>query len=469
MQNHVFLIATPGIGLLTPTVEFARRLINRYPNRLTATVLLIPVPQWPTIHSYIQSLHATSSPSLNFLLLPFVEPPSPDHFPSYVANITALVDQQKVNIRDAIVSESEKRRVVGLIVDLFCTFAADVANDLNVPSYLFYPSPAAFLSYELELPISNSNLTSDESLTELNLRGFANSVPRRVLLRSEMERCKNGGFSVHVDHACKFTQMKGIIVNTVQELEPFALDSLVSNGAPKIFPIGPVLNLNGSGQWNLNGAPKERVISWLDNQPKSSVVFLCFGSWGNLSGPQVNEIAIGLERSGLRFLWALRKPSKSEINPSIDFSNFEGVLPNGFLERTAKIGLVCGWVPQMTILTHQAIGGFVSHCGWNLTLESLWCGVPLATWPVFAEQHMNAFLMAKELGLSSEIRLDYEDGVDLVSAEEVEIGVKKLMESDNILRIRVKDMRDKCRVAMEENGSSYSFLGDLVEELTSHN
>ncbi|XP_062079768.1 UDP-glycosyltransferase 43-like [Humulus lupulus] len=463
MQNHVFLIATPAIGLLTPTVELARRLVDRFPGRLSAIVLLISVPQWPTVHSYVQSLHATSSPNLSFLILPAMEPPSTDQFPSYVANVTALVDQQKVNIKDAIVAESKKRRVVGLIVDLFCTFVTDVANDLGIPSYLFYASPAAFFSYELEM----SNLASDESLTELTVRGFANSVPRRVLRRTEMERSYNAGFPIYLDHARRFTQMKGIIVNTVQELEPFALDSLSASGGPKVYPIGPVLNLKGSAQWNRDGAQKEKVIGWLDNQPKSSVVFLCFGSWGSLSGPQVKEIAIGLERAGLRFLWALREPPKSNLVPPSDFSNVDGILPNGFLERTARNGLVCGWVPQMTILSHQAIGGFVSHCGWNSTLESLWCGVPVATWPIYAEQHMNAFLMVKELGLSNEISLDYEDGVDLVSAEEVERGVKKLMESDNMLRVRVKDVSEKCRLAMTEHGSSYTFLGDLVEELTS--
>ncbi|PON36936.1 UDP-glucuronosyl/UDP-glucosyltransferase [Parasponia andersonii] len=464
-QNHVFLIATPAIGLLTPTVEFARRLVDRYPDRLSATVLLIPAPQWPTIHSYTQSLLATSSHNLRFLLLPTMHPPSPDHFHSYVAHISSFIDQHKPNVRNAISNDS-KRRVVGLFVDLFCSSIADVADELGIPSYLFFTSPASFLSFALDLPILDSQLAS-ESLTELSIRGFYNSVPRRVLHRVVMER--GDGHSWYLQHARKYAQMKGIVVNTLQELEPFALDSLSRSATPRIYPVGPILNLNGSAQWHADRARHESIIRWLDNQPTSSVVFLCFGSLGSLSGPQVREIAIGLERAGFRFLWSLREPPKTNLGTPAEFSDFDEILPNGFLERTAKMGLVCGWVSQMTILSHQAIGGFVSHCGWNSTLESLWCGVGIATWPIYAEQHMNAFQMVKELGLSVEIRLDYWDGTDLVSAEEVETGIKTLMEGDDMLRAKVKGMREKCRMALTENGSSYESLGALVEELIANN
>ena len=81
---------------------------------------------------------------------------------------------------------------------------------------------------------------------------------------------------------------------------------------------------------------------------------------------------------------------------------------------------MCGWVSQVSILAHKAIGGFISHCGWNSILESLWHGIPIATWPIYSEQQMNAFEMVKELGLAIEIRLDYREGSDLVLAKEVE-------------------------------------------------
>ncbi|EXB75129.1 Putative UDP-glucose flavonoid 3-O-glucosyltransferase 3 [Morus notabilis] len=465
-NDQVFLIATPAMGMLTPAVEFARRLVRRCPGRLSATVLLISVPHWPTIHSYTQSLLATSSPDLNFVLLPNMDPPSPDHFNSYVAHTFALIDQHKPHVKNAI-AES-KQRVVGLFVDLFCTSMIDVADDLGVPSYLFFTSPAGFLSFVLDLPILDSQLAS-ESVAEFRIRGFANPVPRRVLHKTILDR--GDGYSRYLYHARMYRKTKGIVINTLRELESFVLDSLSTSGSvPKVYPVGPILDLNGSAQWHPDRAQYEKVKRWLDKQPESSVVFLCFGSMGSLSGPQVKELAFGIERAGFRFIWSCREPPKTKLGLPTEYPNFDEALPNGFLERTATIGLMCRWVPQVTILAHRAVGGFVSHCGWNSTLESMWHGIPIATWPIYAEQNMNAFEMVKELGLAVEISLDYrQGGSEVISAEEIEKRIRILMEGDVEVRAKVKEMKEKCRMALMENGSSYGSLSDLVEELIVNN
>ena len=186
---------------------------------------------------------------------------------------------------------------------------------------------------------------------------------------------------------------------------------------------------------------------------------------GGVSGSQVREIAFGLELAGVRFVWALHEPHKAQFGLSDDYMSLEKVLPNGLLERTNKIGLVCGWVSQVSILAYKAIGGFISHHGWNSILESLWYGIPIATWPIYAEQQINAFQMVKELGLAIEIRLDYREGSDLVLANEVERGINCLMDYDNEVRKKVKEMSKKSRVAMMENGSSYVLLRALIQEL----
>ena len=98
-------------------------------------------------------------------------------------------------------------------------------------------------------------------------------------------------------------------------------------------------------------------------------------------------------------------------------------------------------------------------------MESLWYGVPIATWPIYAEQQMNAFEMVKDLGLAVEIRVDYREGSKIVMAEEVERSIKRLMDGDQGVRTRVKDMREKSRMALMENGSAYQALEDLIEEL----
>jgi UDP:flavonoid glycosyltransferase YjiC (YdhE family) len=130
------------------------------------------------------------------------------------------------------------------------------------------------------------------------------------------------------------------------------------------------------------------------------------------------------------------------------------------------MGIVCGWVPQAKVLAHKAIGGFVSHCGWNSILESLWYGVPIATWPVYAEQQMNAFQMVRELKLAVEIRLDYSEGGDLVQAEEVENDVNTLMNHSDEIRMKVKQLSEKCRCSLMKNESSYTNLVSLIQQLT---
>ena len=103
----------------------------------------------------------------------------------------------------------------------------------------------------------------------------------------------------------------------------------------------------------------------------------------------------------------------------------------------------------------------MSHCGWNSLLESLWFGVPVAVWPLYAEQHRNAFEMVTEMGLAVEIKMDYKPGFDaaVVSAEEMEGGMKMVMECESEVRKRVKEVSEKCRKAVIEGGSSHSSLG----------
>ena len=144
----------------------------------------------------------------------------------------------------------------------------------------------------------------------------------------------------------------------------------------------------------------------------------------------------------------------------------EEVLPEGFLDRTIKIGKVIGWAPQVTVLAHSAIGGFVSHCGWNSTLESIWYGIPMATWPLFDDQQLNAFQLVKDLGLAVEIKMDYlRDNDYIVSAQEIEIGLNNLVNMDNKMRKNIEEMKRISRKVMTEGGSSHSSLGKFIEDM----
>ncbi|KAL0307440.1 UNVERIFIED_CONTAM: UDP-glycosyltransferase 71A16 [Sesamum angustifolium] len=120
----------------------------------------------------------------------------------------------------------------------------------------------------------------------------------------------------------------------------------------------------------------------------------------------------------------------------------------------------------MAVLSHPAVGGFVSHCGWNSTLESVWCGVPMAMWPLTADQQANAFLLMKEFEMAVEIKIDYrkESGV-IVGAETIEKSIKQLMDPENGIRVKIETLKEKSRMALMEGGSSHSYLKCFVQNV----
>ncbi|KAI4305636.1 hypothetical protein L6164_028992 [Bauhinia variegata] len=143
-----------------------------------------------------------------------------------------------------------------------------------------------------------------------------------------------------------------------------------------------------------------------------------------------------------------------------------------FLDRTAQIGKIVGWAPQVEILAHKAVGGFVSHCGWNSVLESVYYGGPIATWPPFAEQQINAFPLVVELGLGVEIAMDYRKDLqggskNILSAEKIVKGIKNLMVEEGEMRKNMKGMSEKSRSTLIEGGCSYSSLGRLIDDAIS--
>lgn len=119
-------------------------------------------------------------------------------------------------------------------------------------------------------------------------------------------------------------------------------------------------------------------------------MFLCFGSKGTFSKEQFKEMAVGLERSNQRFLWVVRSQLELEV-----------LLLEGFLERTKDRGLVVkSWAPQVAILSHESVGGFVTHCGWNSITEVVSYGVPMVAWPLYAEQEVNSVVLVEEMKLA---------------------------------------------------------------------
>ncbi|GFY95991.1 UDP-Glycosyltransferase superfamily protein [Actinidia rufa] len=204
---------------------------------------------------------------------------------------------------------------------------------------------------------------------------------------------------------------------------------------------------------------KPTWLQWLDRKlaQGSSVLYVAFGSQAELSSQQLREIAIGLERSQVNFLWVVKKS--------------ESKLGDGFEERVKERGLVVReWVGQRAILGHQSVKGFLSHCGWNSVLESLCAKVPILAWPMMAEQHLNARMVVEEVRVG--LRVETSDGSvrGFVKSEGLEKMVRELMEGEmgKEVREKVKEYGEAARRALEEGGSSWQTLNQLIDESYKH-
>jgi hypothetical protein len=466
-KTELIFIPSPGIGHLASSLEFAKILTNRY-NNLYITVLCIKLPSIPSSDSYINSFLASQS-QIKLILLPQIEPPSQDLHKSPEFFILNYMESLKPHVKETIQtilpssSSSSSNKVVGLVLDFFCVSMIDVGNELGIPSYLYVPSNVGFLSLMCSLQKRRIDEVYDNSNTDdnnqlLNIPGLSNETPINVL----PDPCfHKDGYFAYYKLAERFRETKGIIVNTFSDLEQHSIEALHDHDEkiPPIYAVGPLLDLKGTPNLNLDQSQHDLILKWLDKQPNKSVVFLCFGSFGFQFVPsQIREIALGLKNSGVRFLWSNRAEKK--------------VLPDGFFEwmELEGKGMICGWAPQVEILGNKAIGGFVSHCGWNSILESLWFGVPILTWPIYAEQQLNAFKMVKELGLAVELRVDYRIGSkDVVIAEEIEIGLKHLMEKDNMVHKKVQEMKELARKSVVDGGSSFISVRKLIDNMIGNN
>ncbi|KAL0906946.1 hypothetical protein M5K25_025482 [Dendrobium thyrsiflorum] len=435
-----------GAGHTPSTIEFANRLVLHplAAGRLSVTILLMP--STAAFASSLALLPSSSSSSISIYYLPSIDLPSLQSTHGMSDHAARCFQLYTPHIKSALAATSAS----ALIIDLFATAVIDAANELRIPTYVYIPFNASMLALILHLPTLHNEIPVefDQFQGQIHIPGLP-PIPPSSMPSALMDK-KNRKYTWSIYHAQRLKQVRGILVNTFHALEKGVISAIESDkSVPPVHPVGPILHFAAG--------VRHECLHWLDEQPEASMVFLCFGSMGMMTAKQAAEAAAGIERSGYRFLWILRLAGGEKDG-----------LPLGFRERTKGKGIVWeGWVPQTKILGHVAVGGFVTHGGWNSILESLWYGVPMVTWPMYAEQHLNAFKMATEMGLAAEMAMDRRRG-GWVTAEEVENKVRWLMEDNEEgrkVRERVKEMKAASREAVEKGGLSWHELDKVVTEL----
>ncbi|KAL4557030.1 hypothetical protein LXL04_035200 [Taraxacum kok-saghyz] len=457
----LILYPSPGMGHLVSMVELGKLILKHYPSFSIVVLTLIPSFNTGTTASYVRRISATY-PAITFHHLPDI-PLDPLLYPSMEAIIFDLIRRSNPNVKNALQSISLSSPVTAFIIDLFCTPAMSLAASFNIPVYYFFTSGACCLAQFLYFPTIHR--TTDESFKDMNKLLQSPGlppIPSSEMISPLLDRTSTD-YSDFLGFCENLPNSAGIIVNTFESLEPKPIKAITDGlcvpdqPTPPLYCIGPLVAAGGD-------SPHE-CLNWLDLQPSRSVVYLCFGSLGLFSSDQLKEIATGLEMSGHRFLWVVRSPpSDNEADrflppPEPDLNL---LLPEGFLHRTKDRGLVVKkWAPQVAVLNHDSVGGFVTHCGWNSVLEAVRAGVPMVAWPLYAEQKFNKVVMVDEMGLA--LPMDESDG-GRVAAAEVEKRVRQLMESEEGKAVREVAAARKVDAsrAMEDDGSSRVSLSMLV-------
>ncbi|MBA0866702.1 hypothetical protein Goshw_023550 [Gossypium schwendimanii] len=376
--------------------------------------------------------------------------------------------------------EQQKPLPSCIISDKCLSWTSKTAERFNVPRIVFHGMGCFSLlcSHNVKLHKAHLSVASDTEqfvvpglpqmveITRAQLPGAFVSLPDLDDVRNKMQEAEMSAF--------------GVVINSFNELEQGCVEEYQKAIKKKVWTIGPVslcnrINLDKFERGNKASIKEQKCMKWLDSKEPRSVIYACLGSLCRLVPAQLIELGLGLEASQQPFIWVVKTSDEraEELEKWFSEQKYE--------ERIKGRGLLIkGWAPQVLILSHPAIGGFITHCGWNSTIESVCSGVPMITWPQFSEQFFNEKLIVQILkigvgvGVEVSVRWGEEEKLGvLVKKHQVEKAIDMLMdggEEGENRRVRARELAEIARKSLENGGSSYCNMSllvrDILEEIT---
>ncbi|KAF7021600.1 hypothetical protein CFC21_034517 [Triticum aestivum] len=358
-----------------------------------------------------------------------------------------------------------------IISDMMHWWTGDIARELGIPRLTFsgFCGFSSLVRYIIIHKNVLEHVTDDNEL--ITIPGFPTPLE---LMKAKLPGTLSvpGMEQIHEKMFEEELRCDGEITNSFKELEALYIESFEQITRKKVWTVGPMCLCHRSSntmaaRGNKASMDEAQCLQWLDSRKPGSVIFVSFGSLACTTPQQLVELGMGLEASKKPFIWVIKAGPK--------FPEVEEWLADGFEERVKDRGMIIrGWAPQVMILWHQAIGGFVTHCGWNSTIEGICAGVPMITWPHFAEQFLNEKLVVDVLKLGVEVGVQgvpqwgSEQQEVMVTRDAVETAVNTLMgegEATEELRMRAEECAIMARRAFDEEGSSYNNVRLLIQEM----
>ncbi|KAK7305470.1 hypothetical protein VNO77_43376 [Canavalia gladiata] len=342
--------------------------------------------------------------------------------------------------------------VTAIIADVELKFPVAVARRRNIPVALLWTMSASFylMLHQLGSLVPNRSLKVDLiDDYEGHIPGISSAqlADLRIVLRENDLRF----LQLALECVSIVPKTDCLIVNTVQELEAEEIvNSLKAMFQFPIYSIAfPYFKLQTS-HLVANSDPNVDYLNWLDSKPSKSVLYISLGSFLSVSCAQMNEIISALNTSGVYYFWVVREVSWLK-------------------EKCGNSGLVVPWCDQLKVLSHPSIGGFWSHCGWNSTLEAVFLGIPILTFPLFFDQVPNSRQILEVWKNGWELKKSELGSEELVTQEEILEVIREFMDlgsgKGKEIRDRALELQGICDLAVAEGGSSNMNLHAFVKDV----
>ncbi|KAL6343249.1 hypothetical protein AAG906_022165 [Vitis piasezkii] len=425
-ETHVLVIPFPIQGHINPMLQFSKRLASK---GLKVTLITTT----PTNKS-----KQPQSSSINMEHIPVGLQGEEESLDDYLERFKLIVSSGLVELIGRYNGSEYPVRV--LVYDSVMSWAQDIVERLSVDG-----APSSLNHIPLEGP--TVSIPSMPILGVNDLPSFINDTSSYPTL-----------WSLVKTQFSNFEKVNWVFFNTFCGLEDEVMKWMAS--LRPIKTIGPTVpsmyldkRLEEDKDYGLSLFKQnvDAYIAWLDTKGIGSVVYVSFGSMASLGEEQMEEIAWGLKRNNTHFMWVVRESEEKK-------------LPCKFLEETCEKGLVVSWCSQLEVLSHKAVGCFMSHCGWNSTLEALSLGVPMIAMPHFSDQTTNAKFIEDVWGVGVRVKPD-EKG--LVKREEIEMCIREMMQGErgNEMRRNAEMWKELAKEAVTEGGTSDKNIEEFVAEI----
>ncbi|XP_047967092.1 7-deoxyloganetic acid glucosyl transferase-like [Salvia hispanica] len=387
--------------------------------------------------------------------------------PAVINNMVPLF--KKMMADEHLHASPHRRPATCFVADGSFSFAADFAEENGLPLVYFRTPSAAyfwafFQVYDLvqaqEIPIKGKSM---DGLVK-GIPGMDGFLRRRDLPTFFRTNDVNDRLLQSLAASTRqIVRAQAVIFNTFEDLEGPILSAMFDK-LPRIYSIGPIhehqksrliekkseASIVAGNLW----AEDRSCIDWLNAQMPRSVIYVSFGSIAVVTREQLMEFWHGLINSSHRFLWVMR-------SDFVTGEDGDDQIPAELMEGNKEKGYMVKWAPQEEVLGHPAVGAFLTHSGWNSTLESIVAGVPMICWPYFGDQTINSRFVSEVW----RIGLDIKDTCDRFIIEK---AVREVMEvrKDEFLE-RADGMSNMAKKAVQRGGFSYTNLDALIEYIKS--